>query len=192
MRFTSFNVALSFLFLMAGLKAEPAINEEYVYYSVKPSSIENLLQALNHASPIRESGELFHGHTDSYVKWNFWWNESEGKCAINRVTTEVKLKYTLPKLVTNNPNQALKSVWSKWYPALVKHEKGHGSFAIDAARRVESAIERLPAFNGCDVLSNEANSAGHRVLDKLKKRDAEYDKRTRHGETQGASLLLYL
>ena len=173
-------------------KAAPVVNENFKFYPVTVYSAEQLLPELNNASPIREDGMVYHGHSFTNVKWNFWWHQSHGQCRITRVATQVDITYTMPKLMSENHQHRLLSIWNSWYPSLLKHERGHAGLAIDMAQRIEQTIRMLPPSNSCETLENTANKSGRMLLELLNQRHREYDDRTRHGETEGASLLSYL
>ncbi|MCP4431147.1 MAG: DUF922 domain-containing Zn-dependent protease, partial [Gammaproteobacteria bacterium] len=83
-------------------------------------------------------------------------------------------------------------IWEKYYPALVEHEAGHAEIAISAAQEIEKILLKLPSYKNCDLLSEKANLAAQKILDRAKPKHEHYDRRTRHGKTQGAHLDLYL
>lgn len=185
-------VFVCLLMLSTHAKGEVAVNIDHEFYPVKVAKASELLTELNRLSPIREGGDIFHGVTDAHISWRFWWNEENGKCRIDRVTTTVDIKHTLPRLESADPESGLMSIWNKWYPALIEHEKGHAITAIQIAHEIDASILLLPEYQSCKALTRDANETGHRLLDKLRQMDREYDEKTDHGKTQGASLFLYL
>lgn len=160
-------------------------------YTVEANDKESLLSAINKASPIRENGEVFHAHTDTYVNWNYWWDKRNNYCKLNRVETTVTITYTLPRLFWKTQDAQVQKIWNKYYPALYEHEEGHGQIAIDAAEAIERSLMNMPPFSSCDHLSKKANAEAQRILDEFSKKHRHYDNKTNHGETQGADLNLY-
>jgi predicted secreted Zn-dependent protease len=161
-------------------------------YTVEANDKGSLLSAINNASPIRESGEVFHAHTDTYVNWNYWWDKRNNYCKLNRVETTVTITYTLPRLSSKTKNAEVKRIWNIYYSALIEHEEGHGQIAIDAAQLIERSLRDLPSYSNCDLLSKKANAKAQWILNKFSQKHFDYDNKTNHGKTQGAYLNLYL
>ncbi len=174
------------------LNAEPKVYETIEEYSVISKSVDNLLSNLNKASPIRQHGSIYHAYTDTYVEWNYKWRNQKGSCKLNRVETTVRITYTLPHLLKTSSSRQALNIWNSYYPALVLHEKGHGTIAINAAKQIEKTLLGLPIYTNCDSLNREANLKAHDILARFRLKQANYDTRTEHGKTQGANLELYL
>lgn len=104
----------------------------------------------------------------------------------------MNITYTLPNLSKPYTNKQVANIWELYYPALVKHEKGHGKIAINAARKIEKTLLQMPAYSNCDSLSNKANLKAQEILVHFRPKHVDYDKRTDHGKTEGASIELYL
>ncbi len=156
-------------------------------YEVRQGPGTSLLHALNSASPVRQNGQTFHGHTAWEIRWKFRWNQSAaGLCAITSVTTALSIKTTLPQLTSGTPEGTAE--FGRYLPALRTHEEGHAAIARKAAREIDQAIARLPPVSNCQTLESEANRTGQRLLDAARLRDIDYDASTKHGCTQGACL----
>ena len=176
--------------LPAFVIAKMSVTEEYIFYSVYPYSKAEILSSLNESTPISTNGEKFHGHTYSYVKWNFRWKFNKNSCWITSADTAVMTEYTLPKLGTDVSE--VNEIWNQWYPNLVLHEKGHHKLAVEIAQKIESAILQMEPEYKCHVLEKKANAIGHKLMSELNTLNSNYDQRTNHGETEGASLFSYL
>jgi len=180
------------LLWVSAIKAEPAINTNYQYYSINTTSVSQLFSDLNRASPIKENGEIFHGHTNTDINWEFRWETTNEKCRISAVSTNVQITHILPKLANKNKNRELQKVWNKWYPALVKHEKNHARNAIKIAKEIEYSIRNISSQSSCLVLEKLSNDTGDRLIKKLDKLNKNYDDKTDHGRKEGAILSTYL
>jgi predicted secreted Zn-dependent protease len=174
------------------LNAEPIVNEKVKEYHVYFNNVDTLLSDIDKASPIRQDGSIYHAHTDTYVKWNYWWDSSEKSCTFNRVQTTVDITYTLPLLRKSSASKQVLDIWRLYYPALVQHEKGHGEIAINAAREIEKTLIQMPSYNNCDSLSQKANLKAQDILARFRPKHMDYDKITEHGKTEGANIKLYL
>ncbi|XQW86703.1 DUF922 domain-containing Zn-dependent protease [Thalassotalea piscium] len=170
--------------------AQTKVVEDHVFYKVSAIAKTDLLKNLNNATPIREGGEVFHGHTKYDINWRFWWSSKHNQCKLTKVETTLKLKYTMPQLVTSNPD--VKHVWSKWYPNLEKHEKGHGQLAKDSVYEIDKKLMSIGPKTSCNQLEKAANALGYKLMAKLNRANKSYDKKTNHGESQQAWLYMYL
>ena len=181
---------LVFTLLSFYSSAETTFFEEFKFYEVAPTSKNSLLKTLNNSSPIKENGEVFHGHTKYNINWRFWWKSTGNNCAFTKVETTLKLKYTMPQLRSSKPE--IKAVWSNWYPNLEKHEKGHGKLAKDTAIDIDRKLLAIAPKANCKLLEKSANKLAYKLMSQLKKANEQYDSTTNHGETQNAWLYLHL
>ena len=165
--------------------SEPLVFEEYEYYYVNPNTRADILTSLKENSPIHENGTIMYGSSNSDVKWNLKWKHNSQICWITSVNTKVNTTYTLPKLIEGG--SGIDDFWANWYPNLLTHERGHHKLAIDAAEEIERKIRKMPSFSTCDLLEKNANNIVLESINKLRRLQKDYDKRTNHGETQGAS-----
>lgn len=165
--------------------SEPLVSEEYEYYYVNPNTRADILTSLKENSPIHENGKIMYGSSNSDVKWNLKWKHNSQICWITSVNTKVNTTYTLPKLIEGG--SGIDDFWDNWYPNLLTHERGHHKLAIDAAEEIERKIRKMPSFSTCDLLEKNANNIVLESINKLRRLQKDYDKRTNHGETQGAS-----
>lgn len=157
------------------------------WYEVHQSAETPLLLALNAASPVKVGGRIFHGYTAWDIRWNFRWNTSAvGLCEIRSITTHLSVTMTLPRLASSTPEGAAE--FDRYFAALMAHEQGHRSIALEAARQVDRTIAGLRPMADCRQLEAEANAAGMAILEAAKRRELDYDVTTRQGCTQGACL----
>jgi predicted secreted Zn-dependent protease len=175
------------LILLAGAaRAEVTESLDYYDYTARPSRGQTLRQALDDASPIREDGELFHGHTKWHIRWAFkWWREADGRCRITSNRTTLDLEITLPEL--QGGSAAMQRRFASFRDALHEHELGHAQIARDTAEEIDREILGLPEMDSCDELEAEANRVGHAQMRESKRLQKQFDEDTEHGRSQGAS-----
>lgn len=184
-------IIAAFLLLASfSVVAKPVIEQKYKYYYVKPQGQRALLPTMNRMSPIRIDGEVMYAKLDSKIEWHYKFQQVRHGCELASVGTKVKLLYTLPKLKSDSV--LVKRIWNQWYPNLLKHEDGHKANAINVANKIETELKMLPGASNCKQLGKAAESIGNRWIAELHKLDANYDRDTNHGESQGASLVTYL
>lgn len=185
-------VHLSPSLLLVGLLPLPAqadlnVALSYQYYGVGQPAGMPLLQALDRATPIRENGQVFHGHTQWNIQWNYRWHQQpDGRCQLTQNNTTLSAKVTLPELRQAEP--AAKRAFAPYFEALRLHELGHVDLARIAARKIDAAILALPQMDSCTQLEQSANQQGLQLLEQARHSHREYDRTTGHGRTQGAWL----
>ncbi|MBT1062336.1 DUF922 domain-containing protein [Bowmanella sp. Y26] len=178
------------LFLPLFCAADAKVIENYRYYNVSATEKGRLLDALNKASPIREDGETFHGHTKYHIGWQYWWDKREKHCALTKVEITLTLTYTMPKLAS--ASDEVKQVWDAWYPNLALHEERHGKLAKDTAALMDQKLNAIGPRDNCRALEKDVNKQANALMAELKKANKHYDNQTNHGETEGAWLHLHL
>ena len=172
--------------LSTTVAAEPTVNIETKYYSIYGSSANELREAMNTKSPVRQSGNTYDAYTSWYVNWRFNWDSYNGECYMTKVTTTVDVEFTLPQWINRNEaNSSLKEHWDNYYSALIDHENGHKDFGINAAREIESKLLTLSSKR-CSSLEKKANSLGTSIINKYATKEKRYDRTTNHGMNEGA------
>ncbi|HEX5738731.1 MAG TPA: DUF922 domain-containing protein [Hydrogenophaga sp.] len=174
------------------LAAAPAASEvvqslEVKTYNVPYRADISLRKTISGASPIHHGGKVFHGFTRWHVNWQLWWNNTpDGRCEIHKTQTRVNSVVTLPVLL-GAPDD-VRQTFERYVTALRHHEMGHYQFALDAAHSIDRQILALPPQATCTLLEATANGIGRRILDDAVQEEIEYDRRTRHGRTEGVTL----
>ena len=129
----------------------------------------------------------FDAYTSWFVRWTVPDMVSDAGCAPGEVKVSVLIVYNFPHWdPPADAPAALVDRWTAYTAALHNHEDGHKDIAIAAGQEVKRTLDALPAFPACDALQQAANTAGNRILDQHLQREAEYDRSTDHGATQGA------
>lgn len=190
-RFARATLARAFAFTLGATSsvasAAPIAQIDYTSYTVRIAPRESLLAALNAATPFIEHGEHYHAYTRWSVSWNYHWFESaSGVCRITDATVTVSSTITLPRLETGDTAQ--RSAFARYLGALKTHELGHHAIGMQAGAAVERALLTLPPASHCTALETQANAIANRTLAGFSSADADYDRATDHGRSQGASL----
>jgi predicted secreted Zn-dependent protease len=185
-------IVLFALISIAILPAKPTVKIKHKYYNISVTSLSTLANTLNEVSPVISGQKVYHAKTISDVKWKFYTLKYQGKCEISQVKIWVNIQYILPRLTNKHATNEVYSVWDKWHNQLVLHEKGHANLAINTAKKIEEKLQKIPQSKSCKKIEQKANRMGEKLLAQLKRANVTYDHKTKHGETQGASLKSYL
>jgi predicted secreted Zn-dependent protease len=158
---------------------------EYEYYDVAANPKQRLATLLNNASPIKEDGKTFHGHTKWHIRWNFTYGKSKsGECKLATTNVTLDAKITLPRLVGDSPEQ--QKQMEKYLIPLKRHELGHYQIAQEAAAAVEQKLASLSGKANCSELEKTANATGKETVNAYNEKSRAYDIETDHGKSQGA------
>jgi predicted secreted Zn-dependent protease len=161
--------------------------ETTIHYDVHGGTLEQIRADVFQFGPYDESsGQRFAGWTAWSIHWHYDVHAMAAGCRIENVTTQTEITYTLPRWVDEARAPAdLQQAWRRFNAALVEHEKGHGRLARELAQRIERAMSATPLQPSCEELEEEVNALGTRMI-VTDDRQAAYDRRTAHGEKQGA------
>jgi predicted secreted Zn-dependent protease len=180
--------ALLFVCLVASTTgAEVSDQLEYRYYTAQAQAGKSLYQVLQAASPIRENGRVFLGHTNRDIEWRLHWQDTaRGTCGITDVRVTLQASILLPQLNGIDPDRQVE--FTRFLMALRIHETGHYRIYRQAATQIDAALAALPETANCHEMEDMANSTARRILAEFDQRDAQYDAATNYGRTQGAVL----
>lgn len=148
------------------------------YHHVSGRTVEQIrasLMRLDLADSV--SGEPIEAYTEWYMRWWIPVDE-DGECLLDEAEVLLDVTVALPRLVNADALPAdLRRSWQAYLAALEAHEATH----VRNAFRARSALVR--AIRQADCESAEAIFA--EGLEALTQRNAEYDRRTRHGMAEG-------
>ena len=168
--------------------AEPRVSETIKYYDVGGRDAREVRANLNRFGPADKNQKRFDAITRWSVSWNYQYRQANGRCAIASVTSKVDVTVTFPRLKADaSTPPALRNAFGNYTAKLMVHEKGHAQTGINIARRIETGIRALAPEPNCTVLAGVANRLGHTLDGQGSRADDEYDTRTQHGATQGAT-----
>jgi len=180
---------LSVWLIFAAPLAQAEVSEalSYRYYAGANEPGAPLFASLMRATPIREAGKPYLGHTAWHITWDLRWRRSsDGRCTLEHIRTQLKATITLPQKAPDDSRAV--AAFPRFVSALREHEMGHVDIAREAARAIDDRIWKLPTMPNCGALETAANNLGQRVLNQARQQGLEFDRRTGHGRSDGAVL----
>ena len=176
---------------MLGLLLQPiggdlVVLERPDFYEVKGSSAEELRRAMNLLGPRDDKGERRDASTHWTVRWDYRHRAVAGVCYLTSFTTTLTVDTILPKWDGEGAVPALQERWDDFLLALEEHEGGHADIGRRAAREIQERGSALSSARSCPALVDAIKSTSKVLLARHRKEDAEYDRRTDHGRSQGA------
>jgi len=158
-----------------------------VHYMVGGDTAEDIWADILAKTPVHQNGKRYSAHTKWNVSWQFWWTDNGNSCEISKVTTELEVTYTLPRLkqASSIPDSVV-AHWDKYYAALYDHELGHKDLGSRAAIEIENQILNMAPRDSCEQLESDANEIGKSMIAKYSRIEKDYDRTTNHGLNTGA------
>jgi predicted secreted Zn-dependent protease len=168
----------------------PAVTVNYVYYQIGGSTAAQLRAQMDTLGPFdaQFGNRRYDALTRWYGSWRYSYIVQNNRCTIERVLVNTNVTITLPQW--NPPSQAsrqLQRKWNRYIQALQTHENGHKQHGIEAGKEIFKLLNNLPSYRSCQDLQTAANNKSNQIIAKYNQRDIDYDRRTQHGRTQGAT-----
>ena len=154
-------------------------NLDLQYYEVSGNSLFEIRRALNRVRPRDPNDGLGVDALSSwYIEWR-WPAGADGACDLSRADLRFSARIRMPRLVESAATPAaVRLRWQRYVAALERHEAAHIRHAWENRHLVLDAIRR----SSCANADRDARAA----IAVLGRHDLDYDRRTRHGLTEGA------
>ncbi|MBI5385704.1 MAG: DUF922 domain-containing protein [Verrucomicrobia bacterium] len=158
------------------------------FYTVTGSTPREISESKKNARPWKERFS-YDGYSEWDVKWTFRYSKRPDETVLDALEITTKVVVTLPRWIppTNAPPHMV-ARWRQYILALANHELGHISLARLTTAELEKEFKAVPPAPTPRALNVAVNRLGSQIVEKFRQRDADYDKQTSHGATQGAEL----
>ena len=157
------------------------------HYSVTGSTFSDIRASIERSRPS-QLGRM-DGLTAWRIEWRFATEPAANGCRCSSFSPRTSIAVTLPRWVApSNTAPMIIQAWTRYITALGQHEAGHGQLALAAAAEMQKRALETPETADCRAMNERINALARGIVDDYRRRDQEYDERTRHGETQGAVL----
>ncbi len=157
-------------------------------YDVDGESIEALRRAIDAAGPVID-GERFVGRTRWHLDWRFTYANDVRGCRVATAQTRVTLRTTYPRWVrAHAAPPEVTARWQRFMTALRRHEETHRRHGLEAGAAIQRRLTQLLPQPDCTATERVANRMAHGIVALWRAADRDFDARTRHGATEGASL----
>jgi predicted secreted Zn-dependent protease len=153
------------------------------YYDISAASLSELRRGMAASGP-RAQGRTWSAVTQTNFRWTYQYQRTGVSCEVRRVRIQLRTTITFPRWnPTAEPDSSLLEWWHQLNAGLMEHERGHALISVDTANEIIRELEGMSGI-GCESLGTRANTAGHRLMNISRQRQADYDRTTRHGRTQ--------
>ena len=163
------------------------ITDQVEYYDIQGSTALELRYDMNTKGPQAASGYRVDGYTRWHANWRWRYRNTGSSCAIESVRTTITVRMTLPRWQNErSADLATQQEWARFLAALERHEDGHRRNGVAAGDEIDRRVASLPPAATCAALGAIADELGKRIVQRYIQLDADYDRDTGHGATQGA------
>lgn len=169
---------------------EPVVRLHTSYYYIDGSSATLLAGQIEQKGPPGADGKRNPAQTKWNIQWKFRHVQEGVNCSMKEAAVLVGVAQTMPRWRGEaQSGAALKARWQKFVEAVKRHEEAHKESGIKAGTEIESALLSVKPHSNCEDLARTANAAAEEIVRKYQKLDADYDRKTRYGRSQGATLI---
>ncbi|NRB37107.1 MAG: DUF922 domain-containing protein [Pseudomonadales bacterium] len=172
-------------------QVQPAVDYQELlsFYAIAPASEDDLLAALNRASPIQDAGHTYHAQAKWHINWSYTYQRSAGQCSLAGLNVKLNNSILMPRLMTDlSVDRQTRQGFDRYETALLTHEYGHLDFGVLAANEIAKRLPVLKTQENCETMGKTVNALGQDILAQYSVLDDAYDEETGHGRTQGAYL----
>ena len=162
------------------------------YYDIRGRNSAELRAAMDKQGPLNKAqGKRYDARTD----WALGWDgldfdralAAKGIFRLTKWTLKLEAKVILPRW--ENEREGLPFERRRWRVYLARlnlHEVGHVKLAEQTAAALDGAFGKLGFFPSQKKLEAAVKTRAEKNLRDYTAKHVEYDRRTRHGKTQGA------
>ena len=192
MRWRSRLWALIFLASGAASAVEVApLHEEIATetYAIHGDSAEALAAAIRVNGPMAPWGQRVGGYTTADIRWWLRMVRDDSGCRLANADVRLVATVTSPEWVEAATGPAaLRRRWPRFLDASARHEAMHLQLMREAGERMRTAFSEAAPAKDCATLEAATDDAARREIRAGAARNRAFDRRTRHGRTEGVEL----
>lgn len=166
----------------------PIVTSNASYYSIYGDTAGELRAEMLRKGPIVD-GKRYDAATRYHVNWHYDYQQENSTCKLRNIRVTASINYEYPKWTGYDTAWGdVQRAWDVYIANLRQHEHGHAMNGLNAANEIDEALAQMPAMANCKMLEMAANQKAYDILAKYKRADADYDRETNNGITQGVVL----
>ena len=172
-------------------QGEVKIERKLDNYNIRGRNSAELRAAMDAKGPLnKELGKRFDARTDWEIDWTYKWDKplaEKGVYRLSQWTIQLNVKIILPRW--ENARDGLpfeRRRWQVYQARLQLHEAGHVKLAERTAAALDETFSTISLFPSREKLEEAIRARAAAILRKHTAFHLDYDRRTRHGKTQGA------
>ena len=172
-------------------QGEVKVDQKLENYNIRGRNSAELRAAMNAKGPLNKKlDKRFDARTDWTIDWTYKLDKSFAEKGIYRVsqwTIQLKVKVILPRWENTSDGLPFeRRRWQVYQARLQLHEAGHVKLAERTASALDETFSTISLFPSREKLEEAIRARAAAILRKHTAFHLDYDRRTRHGKTQGA------
>ena len=157
-------------------------------YNVHGATPDQVWASIREVGPKDSNGRRFAGWTQWHISWYVRYERDAAGCRLGEAHVRTRISMTLPVWADRGAaSPDLQQSWDQFITALARHEEGHASLSVERAGVIERGLTALPAKLTCEAALEDGRTYFSAQMADLAKVQAEYDRTTSHGLTQGVA-----
>jgi predicted secreted Zn-dependent protease len=167
----------------------PVVVEVTRYYEIKGRHEADLVNEMN-SKGYRTGKTTYWGNTSTQVRSTFEVKKYQGQaCRVVNPKVTIRITTTLPHWdPPAGTSEVVIKKWQKLYAALQHHEGEHGQIAKDEGNAYVALMRGHSSDDSCERLKAYLDDEGNKILQADSVKNAELDRRTRHGVSEGVAI----
>ncbi|MEP1206446.1 MAG: DUF922 domain-containing protein [Rhizobiaceae bacterium] len=165
----------------AAQKSSIKISEKTKYYRISGKNAADFAVSMSKRGPYSRSHRRRAWATATRdMTYQLFHRKSRNRCKVKAVRLKLKVTYEMPKLAsTRGVSKRHRSKWKKMYNLLNKHERTHGLYYKQFARKVYASLRKMKSAKSCSALEKKAAKIVDSLAAADKKRNVRFDRRDR-------------
>ena len=171
------------------LRLEPIEDPELVltlrerFYPVRGETIAQIAPQTNQAK------DGFAAYASWNTDWSFLQNDDDESCTVTSGSAALDSTITYPRWdPPAGADPRAVAEWRRFIDDLTTHELGHITIALQGADAIDELLDSGLSAATCGEVERLANRAAIRLHQRYDRLNADYDRETDHGRTQGSTL----
>ena len=165
--------------VLALVASDPVVEERTEYYDVTGSSAWELHLAMRERGPRGARGAVPWVSSSATTAWDVrtqgHYSQGDGRCAVESVSTSVRIVTTMPRWANRVEGSALARSWDRMMRGLAAHERRHAENGILAAKAIQERVSALAPARTCGELDHSVKAASNALIETYRGADSVYD-----------------
>lgn len=153
------------------------ITEKTKFYTIKGNNAAELAVSMGKKGPYsRQHKRRAWATAGRKMSYQLFHQKFKNNCRMKNVKVRLTITYTMPKLSRlSKLSKRERRKWNKMYAILNKHERTHGLYYKQLAKKVRSTVRRMKPARNCRVLEARADALVEKLSEQNKKRNQHFD-----------------
>lgn len=174
-------VVIATLFWPLSVQAQSSslkISEKTKHYTITGRSAVEFAKSMSRKGPYsRQHRRRAWATATRNLTYQLVHRKTKKRCQVKAARVKMQIIYEMPKLKsTKRVSKRNRASWKKMFNLLNKHERTHGLYYRQFAKKVHRSLQRLKPASTCWKLERSAEKLVEKLSKEDKKRNASFDR----------------